>query len=82
MRSIVDEMQDCDILAEKNAKNLLDAVEFLCSVQEALKECKPRELTEEEKSKIRQRRILQKMANNSYFDNLHMKKELKKNGIV
>lgn len=82
MRSIVDEMQDGDILAEKNAKSLLDVVEFLCGVQEALKEFKPRELTEKEKLKIKQRKILQKMANNSYFDNLHMKKELKKNGII
>ena len=82
MRSIVDEMQDCNILAEKNAKNLLDAVEFLCGVQEALKEFKPRELTKEEKLKIKQSKVLQKMANNSYFDNLHLKKELKKNGIV
>lgn len=82
MLSIVDEMQDGDILAEKGAKDLLDAVEFLCGVQEALKKFKPKELTEEEKLKIKQRKILQKMANNSYFDNLHMKKEIKKNGIV
>lgn len=89
MRSIVDEMQDGDILAKKNAEDLLGAVEFICGVQEALKEFKPKELTKEEKIKIKeekikikQRKILQKMANNSYFDNLHMKKELKKNGII
>lgn len=82
MRSIVDDIQECDILVEKNAKNLLDAVNWYCSVQEAQNKLKPRELTKEEKLKIKQRKILQKMANNSYFDNLHYKKEIKKNGIV
>lgn len=82
MRSIVDDIQEGDTLVEKNAENLLGMVDFICGVQEALKEFKPRELTKEEKLKIKQRKILQKMANNSYFDNLHMKKELKKNGIV
>lgn len=82
MRSIVDDMQEGDTLAKRNEKDLWDAVDFICGVQEALKEFKPRELTKEEKLKIKQRKILQKMANNSYFDNLRMKKELKKNGIA
>lgn len=82
MSSIVDEIQEIDNLVEKKAKSLLDTVDFICSVQEALKQFEPRKLTEEEKLKIKQRKILQKMANNSHFDNLQFKKEIKKNGII
>lgn len=82
MRSIVDEIQEIDGLVEKNAKSLLDTVDFICGVQEALKQFEPRKLTEEEKLKIKQRKILQKMADNSHFDSLHFKKEIKKHGII
>lgn len=68
------------------AKRRLETIELFLELQNSLGSIKPiiksKWEIEEENRKKQEKEYLKQLQKNSYFENLHLKKEIKKNGMA
>lgn len=75
MKSFVDELQEIDDLMQKRSKQLLDSLDEFFAIQQELSKLFDIKPKQEDPVK----KALKQMQENTYWENLQFKKELKKN---